>query len=124
MTRIYKDRFYVIAVYRGGDEWDSFVTRGANIYSRAEVQGEFNPIEWANTPFRIENGRVPEHQPLVSGTRLLNYLKDNPNVKALAMPRLATPPRSKPYDDAAQEEQLLHQEQVERELRNSGITPS
>ena len=86
--KIYKKKFYVSEVIpglSGFQQWDKreyFLVMGTSKNS-ANIVREF--VSEDAHVFRLENGRLPEYQPIVTEIEAMAWLQENPFSRALMM---------------------------------------
>lgn len=83
--RIYSDRIYIVSVPQGKFNDGSYrphkvgLVTGRKLRSdRASLFTVPAPAPISSAKFRLENGRVPEHQPVVGIDGATDFLKENP----------------------------------------------
>jgi len=91
--RIYKNKFYIMETVpgiSGFQRWDEREYRVCTGYKacnhRAYIVSEFNDKK--NNKYRLENGRVPEHQPVVNAKKMKQWLLRNPYQTAMILEAL------------------------------------
>lgn len=82
-TKIYKDRYYIIANAPGISGFQRFDEREYRVVSglKAANHREYVIGEWSQRSgyrYALENGRMPEHQPVVDADGVVVFLRANP----------------------------------------------
>ena len=89
--RIYKDRFYVQMGVPGISGFQRWNEREFRIVSGVNRRGKLGFVaEWTPTSdeeYRLENGRVPEFQPVVDKEGVVQFLRENPFQSAVPVGR-------------------------------------
>ena len=88
---LYRKRFYVMQTIPGisgfqrwDDEREYRVVSGAKaMNNRADIVAEWTPME--DEQYMIENGQLPEHQPVVDKCGVAEFLWHNPYACTLAI---------------------------------------
>lgn len=80
--RIYRNRFYVVEEtpgLSGFQRWDKIQVRIVTGYVarrlKSSVTGEFNTTDPRS--YRLDDGHLPDHQPITDAAGVIAYLKEN-----------------------------------------------
>ena len=92
--RIYKNKFYVlestpgISGFKRWDEREYHIVKGTKAANhRLHIVAEWTPM--ADEQYAVEDGHLPEHQPIGNLADVMDFLDANPYQSALAIGKAA-----------------------------------